>query len=119
MFREGSRFPRQFHRASRNLEAVNRDGLLAYGLVGTCEVPAVLPAENDYAVQGFRTGDVFGVQFHPEYDRETAERITRGKDLPETRIQCVLEGITEENVAEASKAKVVFDNFLEYVTSGE
>ena len=80
---------------------------------------ATLIAENDYAVQGFRTGDVFGVQFHPEYDRETAERITRGKDLPETRIQCVLEGITEENVAEASKAKVVFDNFLAYVANRE
>ena len=33
---------------------------------------ATLIAENDYSVQGFRTGDVFCVQFHPEYDRETA-----------------------------------------------
>ncbi|USZ72435.1 type 1 glutamine amidotransferase [Natronosalvus halobius] len=76
---------------------------------------AELTAENDYSIHGFRAGHVFGVQFHPEYDRATAERITREKDLPEERIAAVLDGITEENVVTAADAKVLFDNFLGYV----
>ncbi len=72
-------------------------------------------AENDYGVHGFRLGDVFGVQFHPEYDRETAVSVTKGKDLPEARIQSVLDGITDENYAAACEAKQVFGNFVSYV----
>lgn len=71
-------------------------------------------AENDYSVQGFRKGDAFGVQFHPEYDRQTAERVTQGKDLPDERIDGVLEGVTGANVAAAANVKVLFDNFLAY-----
>jgi GMP synthase (glutamine-hydrolysing) len=73
-------------------------------------------AENDYSIHGFRAGHVFGVQFHPEYDHATAERITRGKDLSVERIEAVLDGITEEHAATAADAKLLFDNFLEYVS---
>lgn len=72
-------------------------------------------AENDYGIHGFRMGNAFGVQFHPEYDMETARTVTRGKDLPDERIQRVLDGITEENYAKACEAKGLFDNFTEYV----
>ncbi|WP_345781483.1 hypothetical protein [Natrononativus amylolyticus] len=57
------------------------------------------------------------MQFHPEYDRETAIRVARGKDLPDERIERVLEGITDETVATAADAKVVFDNFLAYAAA--
>ncbi|QIO21549.1 type 1 glutamine amidotransferase [Haloarcula sp. JP-L23] len=76
---------------------------------------AQLFAENDYGVHGFRKGDVFAVQFHPEYDPVTAETVTKGKDLPDERIQRVLDGITEENYRAACEAKQVFDNFTDYV----
>jgi GMP synthase (glutamine-hydrolysing) len=72
-------------------------------------------ARNGYGVQAFRVGATYGLQFHPEYDRETAEWVTRGKDLPEDRIASVLAGITDESVAEAETAKLVFDNFLSLV----
>jgi GMP synthase (glutamine-hydrolysing) len=74
-------------------------------------------AANDYGVHGFRKGDVFAVQFHPEYDMQTAETVTKGKDdqLSEGRIRAVLDGITEENFAAACEAKTLFDNFTEYV----
>jgi len=72
-------------------------------------------AENDYGIHGFQRGDVFGVQFHPEYDMETAEAVTRGKDLPDERIRRVLDGITEENYRRACGAKQVFENFCRYV----
>lgn len=83
---------------------------------------ARLIAANDHSVQGFRRGHAFGVQFHPEYDRETAERVTRGKDLPDERIRNVLGGVTEENVVAAAEAKTLFGNFLAYAerrASGE
>jgi len=74
-------------------------------------------AENDYGVHGFRTDDVFSVQFHPEYDTETAREVTQGKDdqLSNERIQSVLDGITTENYDAACEAKRLFDNFTDYV----
>ncbi|SIR51633.1 GMP synthase (glutamine-hydrolysing) [Haladaptatus litoreus] len=77
-------------------------------------------AENDYSNHGFRKEDVFGVQFHPEYDMDTAEEVTRGKDLSAERLQRVLDGINEENFTAACEAKIVFENFTDYVReSGE
>ena len=68
-------------------------------------------AENEYGIQGFRHGNVYGLQSHPEYDPRTAEAVTRGKDLPEERIESVCAGITESAYDEAKAAKQVFDNF--------
>jgi GMP synthase (glutamine-hydrolysing) len=55
------------------------------------------------------------VQFHPEYDRGSAERVTTGKDLPEERIRGVLDGIDDDNYAAACRTKGLFDNFTTYV----
>jgi GMP synthase (glutamine-hydrolysing) len=72
-------------------------------------------AENGYSNHGFRKDRVFGVQFHPEYDMETAEALTRRKPIDEERRRRVLDGITEENYAAACRAKLVFENFVGYV----
>jgi GMP synthase (glutamine-hydrolysing) len=76
-------------------------------------------AANDYGIHGFRRGRVFAVQFHPEYDTETAETVARGKEgqLSDERIEQVVDGITAENYAAACEAKQLFDNFLDYVTA--
>jgi len=76
---------------------------------------ATLLAENDRGVQAFRRGDCWGVQFHPEYDRDSAARVTKGKDLPEDRIKSVLDGIDDDNYAAACRTKRLFDNFTDYV----
>jgi GMP synthase (glutamine-hydrolysing) len=74
-------------------------------------------ATNDYGLQAFRKDRVHGVQFHPEYDPETARMITRGKDdqLSDARIQEVLRGIHTGHYKAACRAKPLFDNFLAYV----
>ncbi|MFB6223334.1 MAG: type 1 glutamine amidotransferase [Haloarcula sp.] len=74
-------------------------------------------AENEYGIHGFRNGNVFSVQFHPEYDPETAEIVTKGKDdqLSDERIKQVLDGITDENYRAACEAKQLFDNFTEFI----
>ena len=72
---------------------------------------ARLLAENDRGIQAFELGQTYGVQFHPEYDLETAEHVTRRKDLPEERIQAALDGITAEASEEAKEATAVFENF--------
>ncbi len=72
-------------------------------------------ASNDYSNHGFRKDRAFGVQFHPEYDAETAETVASGKELPDERLQAVLDGITEENYRAACEAKLVFENFCDYV----
>jgi GMP synthase (glutamine-hydrolysing) len=74
---------------------------------------ATVIAENDYGVQAFRQGPAVGVQFHPEYDRATAEQVTRRKDLPQDRIDGVLKGITEDAVDQAAQAAIVFENFVD------
>ncbi len=72
-------------------------------------------AENDYGIHGFQQGPVYAVQFHPEYDMETAESVTRGKDLDEETKDRVLAGIDEETYAAACEPKRLFDNFVEVV----
>ncbi len=75
-------------------------------------------AKNDYGIHGFRKDRVFAVQFHPEYDMHTAERVTKGKDdqLSAEHMETVLEGIDTENYRAACEAKRLFDNFLDYVS---
>jgi GMP synthase (glutamine-hydrolysing) len=77
---------------------------------------ATLLARNDTGVQAFRIGSSWGVQFHPEYDRQTAEWVVDGKDLPEERRAELLDGITDEAVAAADESKRVFDNFVDILT---
>jgi GMP synthase (glutamine-hydrolysing) len=72
-------------------------------------------AENDYSNHGFRTDRVFGVQFHPEYDIETARDLVHRKELSDERRESVLAEITDENYQQACEAKLVFENFLEFV----
>jgi GMP synthase (glutamine-hydrolysing) len=76
---------------------------------------ATLLAENDRGIQAFRRGDCWGVQFHPEYDRGSAERVTKGADLPEKRIRGVLADIDDDNYAAACRTRRLFDNFTDGV----
>jgi len=81
---------------------------------------ATVFAKNDYGIHGFRKGHVFAVQFHPEYDMETAREVTRGKEqLPDEQVEAVLEGITAANYEAACEAKQLFDNFLAYVAEAQ
>ena len=81
--------------------------------VTTLPTAATVVAENDYGVQAFRYGPAVGVQFHPEYDRATAERVTQRKDLAQDRIDGVLAGITDDAVDRAAPAATVFENFVD------
>jgi GMP synthase (glutamine-hydrolysing) len=71
-------------------------------------------AANDYGIQSFCKDRVYGVQFHPEYDLQTARMITEGKDgqLSDTRLQQVLDGIHTDHYEAACEVKSLFDNFL-------
>lgn len=71
-------------------------------------------ATNDYGIQGFRKNQVYGVQFHPEYDLETARMITQGKEgqISDARLQRVLDGIHADQYEEARAVTALFDNFL-------
>ncbi|MEY7852140.1 type 1 glutamine amidotransferase [Natrarchaeobius sp. A-rgal3] len=72
-------------------------------------------ARNEYSNHGFRKDRVFGVQFHPEYDRKTARELVHRKNLTDERRDSVLAEITAENYRSACEAKLVFENFLEFV----
>ncbi|ELY78756.1 type 1 glutamine amidotransferase [Natrinema pallidum] len=72
-------------------------------------------AANDYSNHGFRKDRVFGVQFHPEYDAKTARELVGRKDLSDDRRESILAEITDENYRRSCEAKLVFDNFLEFV----
>lgn len=78
---------------------------------------ATVFARNDYGIHGFRSGDVFSVQFHPEYDQRTAAKVTRGKDdqLSQDTIQRVLADIEDETYRAACEAKRLFENFTGYL----
>jgi GMP synthase (glutamine-hydrolysing) len=72
---------------------------------------AVELAHNDAGLQAFRLGSTYGVQFHPEYDRRTAEWVVGNKDLSRERLNAVRATITDEAVAKAREATRVFDTF--------
>lgn len=78
---------------------------------------AVELARNEYGIQAFRLGSSYGVQFHPEYDRETAEWLVGNKELSPERLADIEATFTEQNVSEAEIAKAVFDNFLTIVAA--
>ncbi len=78
---------------------------------------ATLLATNDTGIQAFRHEQVYAVQFHPEYDRQTAEAMINSKDLPADDLQAALDTCTPEHVAAAQAPKQLFDNFLDHVAS--
>lgn len=79
---------------------------------------ARLLAANDHGVHAFRKNHAWGVQFHPEYDIETAREVTEGKrdKLGDERVDSVLASITPEAHADSCSVKQLFDNFVAYVT---
>ena len=84
--------------------------------VTTLPPGATLLAENEHGVHAFRNGHCWGVQFHPEYDLDTAREVTEGKRdrLGDARVDDVLAGITPEAYDAACEAKALFDNFVGY-----
>ncbi len=73
-------------------------------------------AETDRALQAFRVENAWGVQFHPEYDRDTARWVTENKRgwLTDEAVDEILATITPERHAETAQATRVFDNFLAF-----
>ena len=78
---------------------------------------AELLARNDHGVHAFRKGHAWGVQFHPEYDTQTAREIAEDKreQVGDTQVDAVLESITSDNYEAACEAKGLFENFTQYV----
>jgi GMP synthase (glutamine-hydrolysing) len=73
-------------------------------------------AETDRSLQAFRVGNAWGVQFHPEYDLDTARWVTENKRgwLADATVDAVLESITPERHATTADATRVFDDFLAF-----
>ena len=103
---------------SRLFDGIDRE-FVAYtshtDAVTTLPVGAIPLAENEYSNHGFRLETAFGVQFHPEFDRETARRLIAEKDLTEERREQLLAELTDENYDKSCQSKLVFENFLEFV----
>ena len=78
---------------------------------------AELIARNDHGVHGFRRDDCWGVQFHPEYDIETAREIADSKRerVGDAQVDRVLDEISPAQYDAACEAKGLFENFTAYV----
>lgn len=66
-----------------------------------------LLAENEFGVQAFRIGNSWGVEFHPERNKEGTVNVLKNKKLD-----------TPENIAKgdtySGESSIVFQNFLKY-----
>jgi GMP synthase (glutamine-hydrolysing) len=73
-------------------------------------------AETDRSLQAFRVGNAWGVQFHPEYDLDTARWVTENKRgwLDDATVDAVLETVTPDRHAATADATRVFENFLAF-----
>jgi GMP synthase (glutamine-hydrolysing) len=77
---------------------------------------ATLLASNETGVQAFRHEQVYTVQFHPEYDLQTAKAMIDSKTtLSQGEVQAALDTCTDANVTAAQSAKRIFANFLDHV----
>ncbi|UTF53970.1 type 1 glutamine amidotransferase [Natronosalvus rutilus] len=72
-------------------------------------------AENEYSNHGYRLGNVFGVQFHPEFDQPTMRKLLENKDLESETRERLLAEVTDENHARTRPASLVFENFVDFV----
>lgn len=76
---------------------------------------AVRLASNDRcAVQAFRSGHAFGLQFHPDFDSHTIRKALEYRDVDPERISDVLDSL-EDDIDEYTQVKRVFDNFTDFV----
>ena len=73
-------------------------------------------AENEFGVHAFRKDRCWGVQFHPEYDTDTAREVAEGKRdrIGDDRVEAALASITPANYEAACEVKRLFGNFAEY-----
>ncbi|MFD1586810.1 type 1 glutamine amidotransferase [Halorientalis brevis] len=73
-------------------------------------------AENDCCVQAFRVRNAVGVQFHPEYDRDTARWVTENKrgEVDDERVDAVLSAATASRHAETAQVTRLFENFQRF-----
>ena len=78
---------------------------------------AQLLASNETGVQAFRQDQAYAVQFHPEYDLQTATSMIHSKDLSDRAIQNALDTCTEANVQASEAATQIFDNFLAHAAA--
>ncbi|WP_256545372.1 type 1 glutamine amidotransferase [Halobellus inordinatus] len=78
---------------------------------------AIELAGNEQSCQAFSLGPTFGVQFHPEYDLETAREVAENKrgDVSDATVEAVLADITPNRHAETEAVTQLFDNFLAVV----
>jgi len=83
--------------------------------VGDTPAEAIELARNEYGIQAFRLGASYGVQFHPEYDRETAEWILESKPFDDETHRDAAATITDDAVDAARDTAAVFDNFVDIV----
>jgi GMP synthase (glutamine-hydrolysing) len=83
------------------------------------ELPAeaTVLAETERALQAFRVRNAWGVQFHPEYDVDTARRAVEDARgwVRERTVDRVAATITPDHHAETAESRRVLDNFVQFV----
>ena len=68
-------------------------------------------AANNFSLHAFRHDTAFGVQFHPDFDRETAEAAMEYKDVDDEQIRHVIDQVREGAHRQVADSKRVFENF--------
>lgn len=68
-------------------------------------------AENNFSIHAFRRGAAFGVQFHPDFDLDTAKAAMEYKDADDEQISRVLDQVREGADRQVADSKRVFENF--------
>lgn len=74
---------------------------------------ATVLTDNEIGVQSFAATTAYGVQFHPEYDVETARWVVQNKEdeLEAERFEDLLSSITPDTHERTAEARAVFGNF--------
>lgn len=68
-------------------------------------------ASNPFSLHSYSRGPVYGVQFHPEMDLETARTLMTHRGVDGEVVQRIVEEVSTGAHNEALDAKVIFENF--------
>lgn len=72
---------------------------------------ATAHATNPFSLHAFSRGDVFGVQFHPEMDLDTAESLLVHRGVDGEVVHRMIEEVTTGAHNEAEETKAIFETF--------
>lgn len=80
------------------------------------EIPEelVVTAESQRCIHGFshEAKNIYGIQFHPEFDINSVKQLIREKDISEERTHQLISSVDKDQHSKSTETRQIFQNFV-------